>query len=98
MAGEFVCSHWDEKRSTCNFNKRAAMEFLNSVGAVVKDGPKLTSVDTSTWSPSDYSQYIHMMLSLASGNGGLNLLTGKIACGQNARGINPSCRQRCCEE
>ena len=98
MAGEFVCSHWDEKRRTCTFNKRAAMEFLNSVGAVVKDGEKRPSVDPSAeWSQEDWQRYNSMMATLATGIGGLNLPTGKISCGEGDQGINPFCEQWDCE-
>jgi len=97
MANEkYVCSHWDGKRGTCTFNKKAAMEFLNSVGAVIKDGPKLGSVDTSAWTSSDWTSYYKMMLTLASGNGGLNLPTGKISCGEGDRGVNQFCKQWDC--
>ena len=90
----FVCTYWDAKRNTCTFNKKAAMKFLNSVGAVIKDGPRKEYADQSSWKPEDWGRYNRLtMHTLASGNGGLNLPTGKIHCGEGSQGINPSCEQ-----
>ena len=99
MEKRFVCTYWDEKRWTCLYNKKEAMEFLNSVGAVKQNQPPRDSVDPyREWSSHDWTNYQQLMaLVLASGNGGLNLPTGKIACGENARGINPFCKQWSCE-
>jgi len=94
----FICKNWDRKRHTCTFNKKAAMEFLNSVGAVIKNGPKRASVDPhKEWRTRDWERYSAMMKTLASGNGGLNLPTGLIACGEGDMGINQYCKQWTCE-
>jgi len=73
------------------------MEFLNSVGAIVKDGPKKDSVDPSTWSEDDKRRYSEMIETLASGMGGLNLPSGKIWCGEGDQGVNQFCKQWDCE-
>jgi hypothetical protein len=90
----YICKHWDSKRETCLFNKKLAMEFLNSVGAVIKNGPKRTSVDPfEEWSKDDWDGYNEMMSKLASGISGLNLSTGKIGCDGLVDGINQFCKQ-----
>ncbi len=96
---KFVCSHFDSKRGTCVYNKKNAMEFLNSVGAVVKGSlDKRDSVDPwKEWSAEDWERYNETMSTLASGADGLNLPTGKIWCGGDNDGINPFCDQWNCE-
>ena len=81
------------------YNKKNAMEFLNSVGAVVKGSlVKRESVDPQKeWSADDWKRYSETMSTLASGAEGLNLPSGKIWCGSDNDGINQFCDQWNCE-
>ncbi len=94
----FICSYWDKKKGTCTFNRKEAMKFLKSVGAVVEGGPKRSSVNPSEeWSEEDWKRYYNMMNALASGIGALNLPTGIISCGEGDCGVNPYCNQWTCK-
>ena len=92
-----ICSHWDAQAFTCTYNKKLAMEFLNSVGAIVQNEPTRDSVDPNKeWSSEDWNRYSDMMAKLAS-EANLNLPTGKIGCGEYDQGVNQFCNQWDCE-
>jgi len=77
------------------YNKKEAMQFLNSVGAVNRNGSKRSYVDPQAeWSSEDWERYYKMMETLADGAGGLELPTGIIFCGEGEGGKNIFCSIR----